>query len=218
MINDGTGNKLDQVYKQLRGFILSGKFRPGTKISQRAIAKQLGVTTTPVREALLRLEGESLVESLPGLGTRIPPLDASIIRGFAVVRRAIESECARMCAIHASKNELENIMELAEACDKILISDDEVIDQKQLTHYDYQFHLAIAKGTHCRELCNEFTRINIVNIFTHVVSKGHFWARTVPHSKIARAIMDRDEEMAAKIMREHVDAASTEIIRHYDSL
>ena len=122
-----TGN---DVYSSLCDLLLSGDIRPGERLVQHQVAKRLGTTTTPLREALQRLEAEGIVETIPGFkGVRLRSFDTNQIVGEAVVRRAIEGEAARLCAREATDDELAFLMQTAKKCDELVEAPKQDIEQ-----------------------------------------------------------------------------------------
>jgi len=85
-----------QVYEQLRDMILSLKFTPGTVLSRSDLQRQFGLSSTPVRDALMRLEAAGLVEIFPQSGTIVSLIDVPLARQAQFLRRAIEQEAVRV--------------------------------------------------------------------------------------------------------------------------
>src|SRR5215470_5676119 len=82
----------DKAYLLIREQILRGRFPPGTVLSRRALAKDLGMSFLPVSEAVQRLESEGLVESRPRVGARVRMPSPDEVSGRYAVRQALESE------------------------------------------------------------------------------------------------------------------------------
>jgi GntR family transcriptional regulator, rspAB operon transcriptional repressor len=87
-----------QVYEQLRDMILSLKLTPGTMLSRSDLQRQLGLSSTPVRDALMRLDEAGLVEVFPQSGTIVSLIDVPLARQAQFLRRAIEQEAVRLLA------------------------------------------------------------------------------------------------------------------------
>lgn len=97
---DRTRPLRDQVYTVLRERILVGTFGPGVTIDEKAIAAALGVSRTPVHEAVKKLSDENLVEVRAQSGTAVTPLDRHQINQAHVIRRALEAETALKAAVN----------------------------------------------------------------------------------------------------------------------
>lgn len=87
-----------EVYETIRGRLLSGQWRPGQKLGEQKLAAELGVNRNPVREALLKLTGEGLLERHAGLGCRVARMDIDILRGLWQLRESLEGMGARLAA------------------------------------------------------------------------------------------------------------------------
>jgi DNA-binding GntR family transcriptional regulator len=92
----------DAAYVAVREEILRGQLRPGTALSRRRLAQELGMSVLPVTDALRRLEADGLVESRPRAGTRVRIPSAKDIRDLYELREALESQSARLFAARAT--------------------------------------------------------------------------------------------------------------------
>ena len=95
MAIDGSPNRRDnveQVYKRVREAILEGQIAPGTVMSQVALADDLGVSRTPLREALRMLQSEGLVEAQANRRATVTPISATDLEELVVMRVALETE------------------------------------------------------------------------------------------------------------------------------
>ena len=92
----------EAAYKHLRDAILSGLLAPGKRVSEPAIAEQLGLSRTPIREALQYLAKEGLVEMVPNKGARVRQLALKEIKEVYQVRAFLEAEGARLAAIYCN--------------------------------------------------------------------------------------------------------------------
>jgi DNA-binding GntR family transcriptional regulator len=97
----------DQAYNALRGDITSGQFKPGQRVTERALALHLGVSPTPVREALQRLEHERLIERDSVRAIRIAEPSADRLYELAVIEAALRGAAARLAADRATARDVE---------------------------------------------------------------------------------------------------------------
>ncbi|WP_245273224.1 GntR family transcriptional regulator [Mesorhizobium sp. L2C084A000] len=88
----------DQIYHKIRNLIVVGQLKPGEVINEVAIAEALGVSRTPVREAVKRISDEGLVKILAQTGTYVAPISRADLEEAYVIRRALEMESARRAA------------------------------------------------------------------------------------------------------------------------
>ncbi len=98
----------DHVHRTLRSAILSGRFAANERVNERQLADQLGVSTTPIKEALRQLETEGLVETLPRRGVLIR-FNSGWAEEMILARAALESMIAHLAAKRISKNEADTI-------------------------------------------------------------------------------------------------------------
>ena len=99
----------DDVYRRLRDAIVDGTFRPGEQLKDGELAEWLGVSRTPVREALLRLGGSGLVVALPGRSTRVSTIDAPAVRDARDVIAAMHELAVRQTTGRLSDDDLDRM-------------------------------------------------------------------------------------------------------------
>lgn len=100
------GKTRPQVYGALRDAIISARFAPGRQLSENELAEWLGVSRTPVREALVRLQDDRLVEIVPQLGTFVTRISMSAVADAQFVREALECAAVRLAAERASREDV----------------------------------------------------------------------------------------------------------------
>lgn len=192
------------VLDALRKLLLSGTVRTNAPLVQRDLARRLGTTTTPLREALSRLESDGLVERVAGLqGYRLKKMDAVQIADQGALRRALEGEAVRLCAEKASGGELDFIAALAQQCDAALISGK--LSVARLNRLDLDFHRAIMAGAHCPPIAEAFQRLYIAHLFCHMITGAKRVRVKENHRAIAARLRARDADFAVALMRKHID-------------
>ncbi len=196
---------VDLAYERIRAMIDSGEFPPGARLGQVELAEQLGISRTPVREALRRLTGEGLAEFLPNRGFRAasPSLD-DVLRRLEV-RALVEPGIARLAAERRSEADLAEIEAAIGA---------EAAATTRLAAHDASraFHLALAHASGNRELVAVLEAMWIVEIGRRLLAAraaSADWQGTdvAEHRAIAAAIAARDGERAAALMASHIGAA-----------
>jgi GntR family transcriptional regulator, rspAB operon transcriptional repressor len=103
------------AFAWLREEILSGRMRPGQSLSENEIAQRLGVSRTPVREAIIRLESEGLLEVRPQVGTTVSPIDVDAVADVQFLREAIECRTVALAARSASSADARELRALLKA-------------------------------------------------------------------------------------------------------
>lgn len=196
----------DQIYPLVRGLILSGVIRPGEVIDEKAIAAQLDVSRTPVREAVKRLSDEHLVDVVAQSGTKASRMDRKAIEESYLIRRALEMESAAQAAAHMTQ-------EHADRLHDILARHERAVEKRQFAEAiarDDEFHHAI---TEISDLPRLWSTIEIskaqLDRCRHLMlpRAGQAEATLEQHREIIRGLNSRDPAKAAAAMRAHLDAA-----------
>jgi DNA-binding GntR family transcriptional regulator len=198
-----------RAYRQIRDEILSGDLSIGDILSRRKLADRLNMSFLPITEALGRLETEGLVESRPRIGTRVRIPTEQDIRDSNVIREALESQAARLCAEHITEEEKRQLRTSALHLDELnKLCALELGDSRfvfSVHTYHMQFHMRIAAMTRCPGLCRaiEKEQVLIFNWLYDTTAHRH----TLPeqfHSTLAEALSSGDRDAADKAMRAHV--------------
>jgi DNA-binding GntR family transcriptional regulator len=95
------------VYEKLRQDIVQGKLKPGQKIVMRDLAKEFGLSETPVREAIRRLQSDGYVHFTPHLGALVSKIDESELAGIYLIRIALEGLATRLAAPHITAGDID---------------------------------------------------------------------------------------------------------------
>lgn len=190
--------KADRAYQQLRRDIIEGRLPAGVPLDQEAIAVAQGLSTTPVREALNRLEAEGLVINRAHRQTVVAPVSVQAVADTYAVRLELDPLAAGLAAIHASDEEAAAILSLAHRKPEQ--------DPVATLHGNRRLHRAVYAA------CGNAVLIRILDLLwdrsdryrlmllnaVEVMEVAHH-----EHLAIATAIVDRDAERAASLTREH---------------
>jgi DNA-binding GntR family transcriptional regulator len=200
----------ERAYLGIREKILRGQLPFGASISRREISRELGMSTLPVSEALQRLRTEALVETAPRVGTRVRIPTPQDIRGFYVVREALESQAARLFAEKATPADRQELAVLAERLDGVYqacvglpgASGQQLYELRDL---HMEFHLRVAEGAHCPFLHQAIER-NQILIFNWFLDRLFGYPGLPPdwHAQLACVLTSLDPEAADRAMRSHV--------------
>lgn len=133
------GNAQERVSLTLFQSIRQGKYPPGMRISARAVAAELGVSVTPVREALIKLEALGAVVSSAGGSPHIPQHSRSEILQLYTTRITLEGQAAAEAAEHITSRELDDLCRVAEAARKAYME----FDLRRILELNEEFHFAI---------------------------------------------------------------------------
>ena len=192
----------DQVYEIVRSQILNMELPPGTRLKDSELAETLGISNTPVREALRRLEEAELVETEPRRGTFVKQLSLREVEGLYEVRTALEILAVRLGARRASDALLKQIAEAA----KLHLNAVQRGAVDEFLEYDRRFHDLIAEGADNPILASMLTsladRIHIVRRMD--LGRRQDEMSGQEHLDIATALLQRDGEEAARRMENHI--------------
>ena len=196
----------DQIYPLVRGLILSGVIRPGEVIVEKAIAAQLDVSRTPVREAVKRLSDEHLVDVVAQSGTRASRMDRKAIDESFLIRRALEMESAAQAATNMNQ-------EHADLLHDILARHERAVEKRLFAEaiaQDDAFHHAITEISDLPLLWStiEISKAQLDRCRHMMVPRaGQAEATLEQHREIIRGLNSRDPAKAAAAMKAHLDAA-----------
>ena len=195
----------ERIYDSLKQAITSMNIyaQPGEpRLDERRLAEDLGVSRTPLREAIARLEQEGFVRTVPRKGVFVVRKTKQDILEMITVWAALESMAARLITLYASDQELSSLRRLfATFRDNQLQAN---IDE--YSEANIRFHQAILRMSHC-ELLNGMTEnlfIHMRSIRMRTISEDDRASRSIiDHMNIIEALEQRDTELAERLVRQH---------------
>jgi DNA-binding GntR family transcriptional regulator len=196
-----TGTTADAVHQALRHGILQGDLAPGERLRSDALANELRVSRTPVREALRKLEAEGLV-ARAGSGLIVRALSEQDLTELFYVREALEGMAARLAAENATPSETAEIRELLEDMDTLRRRG----DVEALRRLTGEFHQLVCRASHNNLLLQSLKALldTVRQIQTSTLhGEGRPAAALKEHRNLLRAIEARDGDRAEKLAREH---------------
>jgi len=183
--------------------IRTRRYRPGELLSENRIAQELGMSRTPVREALLLLEREGWIETRPGVGTVVMELTLPIVQKICDNLEVLDSEMAAWAAIRGSDEALDEL----KACAQTMQAMAENANRQAWLVADTRFHelLGIAAD-------NDIARRFIANLrgrlrrltANSATRPERLIICTEEHLGVMRAVVDREPDRARELMREHI--------------
>jgi DNA-binding GntR family transcriptional regulator len=180
-----------------------GIYRPGDRLVESELADRFGVSRTPIREALQRLETQRLL-TRDGRSLIVASLDHAQMAELYAVRQELEALAARLAAQHAAVEEIEVLRDMVEA-DHALLGDPQALARAN-RRFHYQIHLA----SHNRYLVQQLDlvyRSMALMARTSLAAKGRGEKALAEHLEIVEAIAVRDGERAARALRDHLSIA-----------
>jgi DNA-binding GntR family transcriptional regulator len=192
--------------ERLREQILSGRLAPGAALSQEALAREFGISRTPLRDALKMLAGDGLIQ-LDGSGsaTVVDP-SAEDARDLLLIRAVIDSVAARRAAGLAELDRSELAEILKPTLQELEVSSVSE-DRYRFRVADSQFHVAILQhcGLEHLDRCHAFVHTTALSMYAvRAPSPGHLAAAFGQHQGIAAAIVAGDAELSGRLAEEHV--------------
>jgi DNA-binding GntR family transcriptional regulator len=207
----------EAVFEYLHRRIVAGKYPPGEWLRQEDISTQLGVSQTPVREALDLLVSVGLAERVPYRGVKVPELTAETITDAYVLRLLLEGTAARLAAENISAEKLQALAQVV-ARTKTLVTLDDMSTQRQLNKL---FHLSIAEASGnallykmCEMTSNLFPDWRLYEyMFRHPELLSSSLRREFQeHQSILDAIAAHAADQAALRVVEHIRNLSDELV------
>jgi len=197
------GSARDQVYVALREAIVSAELEPGRRLSENELAEALGVSRTPVREALVRLRDERLVAIVPQLGTFVTLISTDAIADAAFVREALECSAIRLATDRATERELEDLQANLAAQDRAETDG----DTEAFDRLDESLHRTLCELSG-REIAWALSRranghLDRVRRLS-LPEPGYLGEMVAEHRAVVAAVAEHDPDAAETALRHHL--------------
>lgn len=196
------------VFDSLRKAIIHGKLKPGERLMEIQLAEEMGVSRTPVREAIRKLELDGFVVMVPRRGAYVAGVSVKDIADVFEVRSALEGLAAGLAAERITEEEMEEL-------EKVIYQISGEEDVLAVVKKDNEFHELIYKASRNRRLTQ------IIKNLSEQISRFRLTSLSVPgrlkiavdeHKKIIEAICERDVDLANKLASEHMENAEQNLI------
>ncbi len=200
------------VYEELKKQILEGKIDPGTRMMEVEMAEEMGVSRTPIREAIRKLEKEGLVIIEPRRGIYVSQISAKDMVEILEVRQNMEGLAASYAAIRMSDEAKEILKETAEAYNKAVQEE----NMEDMIKYDTRFHHLIVEGSDNKILLNMVEQLQeLVLRFRYLYYDSFKRAEQMPaeHTMILKAILEKDTEKAREGAGLHIARLKEMVLR-----
>mgnify|MGYP000809803812 CR=1 FL=1 len=194
----------DVVFNTLRHAILRGELKPGERLMEIQLANKLGVSRTPIREAIRKLELEGLVLVIPRKGAEVADIKEKSLRDVLEVRKALEELSVQLACEKITKEEIEELKEAAETFKKA----QKTKDITQIAEADVHFHDIIntASGNQkLIQLLNNLREQMYRYRLEYIKDEDKRQILVVEHEHILAAIKTRNIAEAKNAAREHID-------------
>ncbi|MGE5614831.1 MAG: GntR family transcriptional regulator [Bacillota bacterium] len=206
-----------RIFNHIRSDILNGVYEPGESLTETKLSEELGVSRTPIREALGQLELEGLVQSIPNKGVFVKGVSPQDINDIYTIRMLIEGLAARWAAEKITPHEIEELKETVELEEFYTMKN----NTGQLLQFDTRFHDIIYKA------CKSKPLMHVLSTFHNYVRKARKISMSSPirarevleeHKAILQAIVEKDAEKAERLATEHVRNASENLLKQQTNI
>lgn len=194
----------ERAYLRLRYEIETGVIASGQRLDERALCEKLGVSRTPLRQALERLVHDGLAHRSPYQGIFVRSFSAADVENLYLVRSTLEQLAVRLAVERASPRELSQVRALAETCQEYA----EREDVEGLGEADQLFHEAIVVASHNGVLIDVLTtlKLQVQAVRAFANEEIDLVKRTVDERLlVCDALESRDGESAARLLGAHID-------------
>lgn len=193
----------DQAYERLREAIGQGRLRAGERLIERRLCEALGVSRTPLREAMIRLQQDGLLTEGPTRGLVVTSVDSHEADEIWVIRIPLESYAAALAAHNRDGSELEELWRITTVQREHLVG----LNRLELATWNDRFHgvlYAASKKRRLVEVIEQHRRYAMGFRVYEVYSEGELREGVHDHEAIVRAIEARDANIAEQLTREHL--------------
>lgn len=202
-----------RIYDHLREQLLNGEIPPHQHLIETKIAKEIGTSRTPIREALHSLELEGLIESIPRVGYVVKPIKRAEVEEICEIRTAIEGVAARWAMEKAPQKLIEELRE------NISVSEEKAVhgDPRAFVDMDAQFHEIIARlsgSKRLQELAQTLRRHMLRYRIQSIYLTENVVRAIEGHKGILRAIEKGDLEDVNKAIKFHIEQSKKDILRY----
>lgn len=195
-----------RVFQKIRDNILNGTYKEQDELRENTIGKELGVSRTPVREALRQLELEGLVTIIPNKGAYVTGITPKDVKDIYIVRSLLEGLCARWATEHITEKQLDELEEI------VLLSEFHIKKEghnniEQIAILDGRFHAVLYEASDSRILSHvlmDFHRYVQMARKSSIVSEERARKSIREHKQILRAIKEQDADLAEQLANEHI--------------
>ncbi|WZL74374.1 GntR family transcriptional regulator [Clostridiaceae bacterium 35-E11] len=204
----------EKVYKELKSAIIAQKIKPGELLNERKLAEELGISRTPVREALQMLVNDGWVIVEPWKGAYVNPITEKALTEVFQVRLALETLAIELIVDKITEEELE-------ALSDVLLKQEKLREDYQADAFikvDREFHMIIAQITDNKLLIDMLNNLSdtIRRIGVQAVKDVNRYMETLDeHTYILNALKERSKEKAINAMKEHILLTNDNISKRF---
>jgi DNA-binding GntR family transcriptional regulator len=202
----------DVVFQTLRQGIITGEFKPGERLMEIHLANRLGVSRTPIREAIRQLELEGLVTMIPRRGAEVAQITEKSLKDVMEVRRALDALCVELACDRIDQNGLEMLEKACAGFEKAVSTGDNV----QIAQADVTFHdsIVVAAGNkRLLSLVHNLSEQVYRYRFAYIKDGSQHQRLMEEHRIIYDSIVRKDKDIAARAVKEHINNQENAIMQ-----
>ncbi|MGN0168986.1 MAG: GntR family transcriptional regulator [Acetatifactor sp.] len=202
----------DVVFNTLRQAILTGELKPGERLMEIHLANKLGVSRTPIREAIRKLELEGLVTMIPRRGAEVAQITEKSMNDVLEVRRALDALCVELACDRITEDGLESLKQACIGFEAAI----KTKDAKKIAQADVALHDIIVQATGNQrliQLVNNLSEQMYRYRFEYIKDTKQHENLVEEHRIIYESILKKDKATAAWAARTHIDNQEKAIIR-----
>lgn len=201
----------DIVFKALREAIITGELKPGERLMEIKLANELGVSRTPVREAIRKLELEGLVIMTARKGAEVAPINEKDLMEVLEIRKTLEGLACELAVSNATKENVEQFIEINKLIE-VAIKEDDI---EEITKQDVAFHEAIYQITNNKRLIQMLHQLkeHIFRYrFEYIKDMKNKQTIVEEHNAIILALKKNDQKNAKKEIEKHIEVQEKYIL------
>jgi len=201
----GRENLSDRVYSIIRSALMDGQFETGQRLKISEISNELGVSITPVREAIFRLVSEEALEMKAATAVHVPTRTSSDLRQIKAIRLFLEGMAAEAAAQKISQKALDHLTSLQTAFLDVM-----VVDVKKASELNRKFHFALAEASEMTVVMHGIETMWLMlgptlNDFHRIMQNERKFSGTHKHEAVLEALRNKDGEAAKCAIQEDIE-------------
>lgn len=200
------------IFDKIREEIINGRFKPGEKLVEIKLADELGVSRTPVREALKQLELDGLVDNIPNRGVIVKGISAGDITDILAIRLSIERLVGKWACERITEEEVKNLCEIYDLMEFYTMKK----DSDKIFELNTKFHEILyssAKSRYLESILNDFQLFIKSARSRSLKEPGRLEIALSEHKKILDSIKSRDIEATENALVYHIQKSNSNIVK-----
>ncbi len=206
----------ERIVEFIKDSITSGRLKPGERVPEPEIARSLGISRTPIREAFRQLESEGFITVIPRKGAVVSPITAKDVKEFYAIKSLLEGYAARLACAKFSERDIRKLKSLNEHMKRCVARN----DIKGFYRLDNQFHETFLRACGNEKLCQlahqvvqQFERMRIAALSVH----GRMQNSLKQHAEIIRAFEERNADMVEQLVRENAEMSAEILVKELET-